>query len=221
MRVAPLDEGGPSEEEVSHGCNKTDTPVVDDLLYNLRLAPLSFQDLREFMMREQSEENVDFWQDAENFRQTFMYSRAPKLVRGDISLSDSKQARIEIVEKYLAINAPSEVNIPGDMRLETLNKLESEDLTLFDAPQSEVKFLIELDVFPRFLEYAIRQNITVAQSFLRIRIGAILLILSVVFALVVIILEESGVLETPYVRIGDFVFILGAVSYYFSGKTKV
>jgi len=110
------------------------------------LTPLQFQEFlsdkangalfRAFLEKEYSQENIEFWYEIESFK---------KLK----SKKQQKKAKT-IYEKYIEVNAPSELNISARHRKQAQSKMESGDPTMFDEIQLEVFTLMERDSFPRF-----------------------------------------------------------------------
>uniref|UniRef100_H2YTF7 RGS domain-containing protein n=1 Tax=Ciona savignyi TaxID=51511 RepID=H2YTF7_CIOSA len=92
---------------------------------------------REFLKKEFSEENLDFWLEIESYRK-------------QKSNKQLKLAQI-IHETYVDVNAPSEINIDAGTRATTKSNMQKPDSATFDLAQVRVFLLMERDSFPRFL----------------------------------------------------------------------
>jgi len=195
-------------------------PAIDDLLFDLRQPPFTFDDFRSFMVREMAEENIDYWQATEAFRQTFGKVRAPKIVRLAKNMNAEGTVR-GIIDEYVSPNAPREINLPYEMRNQIVQNQTGVNVTVFDESQEEVKKLMEVNSYSRFLAVSSKQNITESQSVFRKKVGYVFFFLSVAYAAGIIALEEAGILKTYFLRVLDFIFLFIATSYFLSGKKKV
>ncbi|KAK6060128.1 regulator of G protein signaling domain protein [Cooperia oncophora] len=96
---------------------------------------------REFLKKEFSDENVDFWLECEEFKK----------------MKEGKKATIqrahEIYKEYVAAAAPKEVNLDSDTRAATKAAMEGGCKTdTFSLAQSRIEQLMAKDSYRRFLK---------------------------------------------------------------------
>lgn len=97
----------------------------------------SFLAFRQFLAREFSDENLDFWHHCEKYKKE-KPSKRLKLAK-------------KIFETYVKDNAPREINIDSHTKREIKENLQSLDASMFDTAQTLIFTLMERDSFPRFL----------------------------------------------------------------------
>ncbi|CAI4226965.1 unnamed protein product [Auanema sp. JU1783] len=146
---------GPISKTISYIRSKMDTALSTTSLYaskeEIRQWETCFEALlnhkhgcslfRQFLKKEFSDENVDFWQDCEEFR---------KMKEGKKATT---QRAHEIYREYVAEQAPKEVNLDSDTRAATKAALESGCKTdTFLLAQSRIEQLMEKDSYRRFLK---------------------------------------------------------------------
>ncbi|KAK5977849.1 Regulator of G protein signaling domain protein [Trichostrongylus colubriformis] len=146
---------GPISKTISLIRNKLDVALSTSSLYptreEVRLWRMSFESLlnhkygctlfREFLKKEFSDENVDFWLECEEFKK----------------LKEGKKATIqrahEIYKEYVAPAAPKEVNLDSDTRAATKAAMESGcKPDTFSLAQSRIEQLMAKDSYRRFLK---------------------------------------------------------------------
>ncbi|EPB80520.1 regulator of G protein signaling domain protein [Ancylostoma ceylanicum] len=146
---------GPISKTISLIRNKLDVALSTSSLYpsrdEVRQWRHSFESLlnhkygcslfREFLKKEFSDENVDFWLECEEFKK----------------MKDGKKATIqkahEIFKEYVAASAPKEVNLDSDTRAATKAAMESGCKTdTFSLAQSRIEQLMAKDSYRRFLK---------------------------------------------------------------------
>ncbi|KJH43166.1 regulator of G protein signaling domain protein [Dictyocaulus viviparus] len=159
-QVQPLREdeiifSGPISKTISLIRSKLDLALSTSSLYPTREEVcqwrVSFESLlnhkygcslfREFLKKEFSDENVDFWIECEEFRK----------------MKEGKRATIqrahEIFKEYVAAAAPKEVNLDSDTRAATKAALESGCKSdTFSLAQSRIEQLMAKDPYRRFLK---------------------------------------------------------------------
>jgi len=209
--------------EDGDGVGGGDQPGVDEVLYSLRQAPFTYDDLREFMESEYNQENLDFWGRVEEYRQTFEDAQAPKMVRvSSRKPTDPNSESKGILQEFVEVGSPNEVNISGQMREEIVKKTQAgESRGIFDSAQMEIRRIISSDTFPRFLQRVVRTNITDSQANWRKHLGYFLIFLGIVVTGVVIGLEFADIVGFPYLRFLNLPFFINGLGYYISGKQKV
>lgn len=96
-----------------------------------------------FLKKEFSDENLEFWVECENFK----------------TLSNTKQSKhaAKIYQKYVAENSPMEVNIDGPTRTFLAADVTCPSSEMFNEAQRQIFKLMQLDSFPRFVSF-IREN---------------------------------------------------------------
>jgi len=119
---------------------------MSDAQKNIRLfkeivgKELGFKMLRLFLVKELSEEHIDFWKDVESYR---------KLPSSQIS-----EKGTEIFKKYIDDTAPHQVNIPFNCKknIVTIANKNEFTSTTYDESQSSVIDMLVMDSFHRFLK---------------------------------------------------------------------
>ncbi|XP_046461165.1 regulator of G-protein signaling 8-like, partial [Daphnia pulex] len=95
---------------------------------------------RAFLLREYSNENLEFWLAVEYYRNTKPKKMAAKAQ--------------QIYKDFVAVQAPKEVNLDAETRLVTLNNIQSgnPDEHVFDRAQRRIQHMMERDSYLRFLQ---------------------------------------------------------------------
>ncbi|XP_065830147.1 regulator of G-protein signaling 3-like [Oscarella lobularis] len=93
---------------------------------------------RRFLESEFSEENVLFWTACEEMKQ--------------LKRHELEHKAKEIFSKYIALDAPMEVNIDAETRKSVLPFLDNPSYTMFNQAQRAIFHLMERDSYKRFLE---------------------------------------------------------------------
>ncbi|XP_076822726.1 uncharacterized protein LOC143469057 [Clavelina lepadiformis] len=88
---------------------------------------------RNYLEREHSEENIDFWKEVEKYREKTKITLAEK-----------------IFNSYVVENAPKEVNITHETKSWTKLQMRNPNFDVFDRAQNEVFVLMQKDSFARF-----------------------------------------------------------------------
>ncbi|XP_067314541.1 regulator of G-protein signaling 4 [Pseudorasbora parva] len=91
-----------------------------------------------FLQSEYSQENIEFWEACEDFKQT----SADKM---------NLKARM-IFDQYVDADSPREVNLDSATREQTRKNLERCDASCFEEAQSKIFTLMEKDSYRRFLK---------------------------------------------------------------------
>ncbi|XP_002122539.2 uncharacterized protein LOC100176924 [Ciona intestinalis] len=91
---------------------------------------------RQFLKKEYSEENLDFWLEIEDYRKV----KSNKLLK----------AATIIYENYIVVGSPREINIDAGTRTAIVTNMKDPDATTFDLAQARVFLLMERDSFRRF-----------------------------------------------------------------------
>ncbi|XP_052261018.1 uncharacterized protein LOC127865158 isoform X8 [Dreissena polymorpha] len=94
---------------------------------------------KEFLKKEFSEENIEFWQTCEDFKNI-----------ADASFRTVKAK--EIYGKHVAMHSPDPVNIDSVLRREIESRLEKPSHQLFNAAQLHIYQLMKQDSYGRFLK---------------------------------------------------------------------
>lgn len=97
-------------------------PALDEVLFERRMAPFRFADLRAYLATEFSQENADMWRMAEAYHQRFEggLPDAPGPVVSEALPAAEDAAKLVIVDTFVKPGAPSEVNLSSAMRNEIL-----------------------------------------------------------------------------------------------------
>ncbi|XP_028656172.1 regulator of G-protein signaling 1-like [Erpetoichthys calabaricus] len=119
----------PSPEEV-----KKWSESLDHLLCH-RYGVAAF---RAFLKSEFSDENLGFWLDCEDYKQTKSSSQLARKAK-------------KIYNQYIIPQAPTEVNLDSKTREDTSQHIHHPTHTTFDQAQKRVYGLMEKDSYPRFL----------------------------------------------------------------------
>ncbi|CAI5454620.1 unnamed protein product [Caenorhabditis angaria] len=145
---------GPISKTLSYLRNKMDSALSTSSLYpskeEVRLWERNFEALlnskygcalfRQFLKKEFSDENVDFWLECEDFK---------KMKDGK---KGTTQKAIEIYREYVVEHSPKEVNLDSDTRAATKAALENGCRTdTFSLAQNRVEQLMAKDSYRRFL----------------------------------------------------------------------
>nr|CAB3262175.1 uncharacterized protein LOC100178431 [Phallusia mammillata] len=112
------------------GCQPT-------LMNVLRHKELS-KDFRDFLRKEYSEENLDFWNDVEEYRTCEHHSNLACI----------------IYSTYIESNSPREVNLTFRTKTSIKNQLNDPNQSTFDDAQREIYRLMESDSYVRFISAA-------------------------------------------------------------------
>ncbi|KAI7807628.1 regulator of G-protein signaling 4 [Triplophysa rosa] len=91
-----------------------------------------------FLQSEYSQENIEFWEACEEFKQTSVDKMNPKAGK--------------IFEQYVEADSPNEVNLDSATRESTRKNLENCDASCFDEAQNKIFTLMEKDSYIRFLK---------------------------------------------------------------------
>ncbi|XP_016399257.1 regulator of G-protein signaling 4-like isoform X1 [Sinocyclocheilus rhinocerous] len=91
-----------------------------------------------FSQSEYSQENIEFWEACEDFKQT--------------SVDKMNVKARKIFERYVEVDSPSEVNLDSATRELTRKNLERCDSSCFEEAQSKIFTLMEKDSYRRFLK---------------------------------------------------------------------
>ena len=206
---------------------KPAAPSIDDVLYSLRAAPFTFEDLFEFSQREHSAENAQFWATVEHYRQVHEGTAGPAAVRVEATeLASAERARRLIVDKFVADSAPEQVNISSSQRVAVLRAAGDGAASIsprgvFDEAQAEIKLLIQNDTLPRFIRSARSTNISKPQAQWRERTGWALFLISALLFGLIFLLEYLAVLRTPWARLAGWPLCVLGLGYLISGKQQV
>nr|XP_026691818.1 regulator of G-protein signaling rgs-7-like isoform X2 [Ciona intestinalis] len=105
---------------------------------------------RNFLKKEFSEENLDFWLEVEHYRKQ----------------KTSKQVKLAhaIFDTYIVVNATREINIDAGTRATTKANMQKPDATTFDLAQVRVFLLMERDSFRRFLDAEQKSSVETKSS---------------------------------------------------------
>ncbi|XP_042614396.1 regulator of G-protein signaling 4-like [Cyprinus carpio] len=91
-----------------------------------------------FLQSEYSQENIEFWDACEDFKQT--------------SVDKMNVKARKIFERYVEVDSSSEVNLDSATRELTRKNLERCDSSCFEEAQSKIFTLMEKDSYRRFLK---------------------------------------------------------------------
>ncbi|XP_043214466.1 regulator of G-protein signaling 8-like isoform X1 [Amphibalanus amphitrite] len=100
---------------------------------------------RAFLSQEFADENLEFWLAVEDFKKTRHSKMAAKA--------------LQIYNEFLVTQAPREINVDSATRTAIQSGLSAPDAHLFDAAQRRVQHLMESDIFPRFLQSPMYQEL--------------------------------------------------------------
>ncbi|XP_037081303.1 regulator of G-protein signaling 8-like [Pollicipes pollicipes] len=98
-----------------------------------------------FLSQEFADENLEFWLAVEDFKKT-RHCKLPARAQ-------------QIYNEFLAAQAPKEINIDSSTRAVIGKRLSDPDVQMFDAAQRRVQHLMESDIFPRFLQSEMYQEL--------------------------------------------------------------
>ncbi|XP_051899469.1 LOW QUALITY PROTEIN: regulator of G-protein signaling 3-like [Pristis pectinata] len=113
------------------------------LLLSLQTGSIAF---KAFLHTEFSEENLDFWQACEDYRNTKSSGKLASKAR-------------KIFSEFVTIHAPREVNLDSSTRDATSVNVLSPSRTTFDQAQKRIFSLMETDSYPRFLRSELYQKL--------------------------------------------------------------
>ncbi|KAI2663636.1 Regulator of G-protein signaling 4 [Labeo rohita] len=99
-----------------------------------------------FLQSEYSQENIEFWEACEDFKQT------------SVDMMNVKARKI--FERYVEADSPSEVNLDSATRELTRKNLEKSDASCFEEAQSKIFTLMEKDSYRRFLKSKLFQELS-------------------------------------------------------------
>eukprot|EP01095_Lingulamoeba_sp_RSL-Kostka_P008047 TRINITY_DN2636_c1_g2_i1.p1 TRINITY_DN2636_c1_g2~~TRINITY_DN2636_c1_g2_i1.p1 ORF type:complete len:235 (-),score=69.64 TRINITY_DN2636_c1_g2_i1:667-1371(-) len=118
--------------------NNVNATDLSDILYDKTLVLL----FREYLHSCWSSENLAFWLAVEEYKH---------LDENEDSLLISKAKHI--LQTYLEEMSERQVNIDGDIRLEIINKIESNDLNvnMFNSAQDQIYQIMKTDSFRKFI----------------------------------------------------------------------
>nr|CAB3263015.1 uncharacterized protein LOC100186664 [Phallusia mammillata] len=117
----------------------TEKPVtLETSLLKVLKSKESVTSFRKFLALEFSDENLDFWIDVEEYKEAKKFDKLA----------------FRIFSKYIAEEAPREINIESGVRDRIVEKLSRPDVTIFNEAQLHIYKLMEKDSFRRFLSSA-------------------------------------------------------------------
>ncbi|VDP10939.1 unnamed protein product [Soboliphyme baturini] len=93
----------------------------------------------QFLEREYSEENLIFWLACEEVNQIKDSAVVAKKIN-------------EIYESFITKNAPLELNLSSDVRLQIIASIGNPDPSIFRTAQDQIFLLMKNDSYPRFLK---------------------------------------------------------------------
>lgn len=185
---------------------------IDEVLNNQRQEPLSLEDFRRFLEEEHAVENLEFYENVEQFKE---------VARDDDESSVDSRVELErsIADNYVAPGAPKEVNIEGRTRDEILQRVQNNEVDpdIFTPAQREVRNLMMFDSFSRFVKQSLSSNITKSHGNWRKELGVNLLLIGTIFSVATYLFTLFG-LVARYLRIIPLPFFVGGYSYYVSGR---
>ncbi|KAJ7332361.1 hypothetical protein JRQ81_014541 [Phrynocephalus forsythii] len=91
-----------------------------------------------FLRSEFSEENIEFWMACEDYKKSNDMSQLPVKAK-------------TIYQTFIEKEAPKEVNLDFNTKLQTTESIRNPTLSTFDAAQTKIYALMEQDCYPRFL----------------------------------------------------------------------
>jgi len=149
--------------------------------------PSSFLD---FLKTELNDENFYFFEEVEAFKASKGLSKkAPPesllLLPQEVRANDSKFVT-ELVNTFVKENAPRQVNISDDQRTKLMDQVgqavESNgyDPSIFEEAQLEVKRLMQMDSWPRFMKRALLENVSQEDSHFRLKMGILWSVLTLI-----------------------------------------
>ncbi|XP_057372286.1 regulator of G-protein signaling 2-like [Daphnia carinata] len=103
---------------------------------------------RAFLLREFSNENLEFWLAVEYYK-----NMKPKKMAARAA---------QIYQDFVAVHAPKEVNLDAETRLITLTNVQSSQLDAhaFDRAQRRIQHMMERDSYLRFLQSGLFLELT-------------------------------------------------------------
>ncbi|CAF0915606.1 unnamed protein product [Brachionus calyciflorus] len=101
--------------------------------------PLGLEIFTEFLKKEYSEENIDFWVKCENFK---------KLT----DMDEMKQVANEIWNTYLDTSSMCQINVDNKARSSCQEALQTPNLSMFEMAQTQIFSLMKYDSYSRFLK---------------------------------------------------------------------
>ncbi|KAJ3427719.1 diflavin flavoprotein a 2-related [Anaeramoeba flamelloides] len=118
--------------------------ILVDLFPNIKSLIISskgIQAFKQFLEAEYSEENIEFWNEVEQFQ---------LLKDGH---ENQQKIAMEIYEKYVAYESPKQINIDHFTRVKITEKIKQNKLSgsMFKKAQTEIENLLQRDSFPRFM----------------------------------------------------------------------
>ncbi|KAJ6229877.1 diflavin flavoprotein a 2-related [Anaeramoeba flamelloides] len=118
--------------------------ILVELFPNIKSLIISNQGIqafKQFLETEYSEENIEFWNEVEQFQ-----------LLKDGHENQEKIAK-KIYENYIAYDSPKQINIDHFTRVKLTEKIKQKKLTssMFKNAQNEIENLLQRDSFPRFM----------------------------------------------------------------------
>ncbi|CAF0758450.1 unnamed protein product [Brachionus calyciflorus] len=101
--------------------------------------PLGLQIFTEFLKKEFSEENIDFWVKCENFKKL-------------IDLDEMKKEASNIWRTYLDTSSMCQINVDNKARSSCQEALQTPNNTMFELAQTQIFTLMKYDSYSRFLK---------------------------------------------------------------------
>ncbi|EFX72625.1 hypothetical protein DAPPUDRAFT_215844 [Daphnia pulex] len=117
---------------------------MSDVINHLYFCPFLYKDgsslYRAFLLREFSNENLDFWLAVEEYKNSKPQKMAAKAQ--------------QIYNDFVAVKATKQVNLDAETRILTLANIQSDiaDQFAFDRAQRRTQHMMERDSYLRFLQ---------------------------------------------------------------------
>ena len=158
----------------------SETPTLKEILFSFRSAPLNFETFRDYLATQHAEESLDFWLEAQTFRQRYEAADAKAVESGLVldgidALDDAETVVADakrIANEYVAEGSNGEINVSSSQRREALDRVErvADDASyvknhhVFDETQAEVLKLMETDKFRAFVTTVTTTNLSTSEA---------------------------------------------------------
>jgi hypothetical protein len=186
--------------------------TLEDVLFGVRQAPLDRDGLRNYLVKEQAEENLDFWLTAESFKEQttgekYVIKGKPYSVPvpADAIVEDPTKWSQKIVQDFVGDHATkAQINISGAMAKSLIDDAQHGKIPNFAPPQKETVNMMTVP-FQRFVVRVFEQNIDDDEIDVRRKNG----IISLLFCLLLgLLLQYLTVQQSLLPRYGLFIVLV-------------
>jgi len=179
-------------------------PTFDQVINGKRRSPLSRDDFRAFLQSLYCEENLDFLMEVKEFEK-----------------DKSKGKAVEIVNEFIRLGGNRQINLSAMVRTKVENDItqtESQPADVFSTAESEVRKMLDPDIFIKFSDSRLNTNITREERNRRWLVSVIAFSISILMTLCLWLISPS---VSRYYRIFTFVPNFIGVSFAMSARYSV